>query len=115
MRFGLPPVASYNASPQPNAPTTSETPAISSQGEDALVLQLRLVAAVVRLGGARLVAPSPSRPGDNKSKPGDRIERQTCEQSADLGNAEHAGCKQAQAASATGLLSFALLPAANRS
>src|SRR3954451_20884803 len=28
MRFGLPPVASYNASPQPNAPTTSETAAI---------------------------------------------------------------------------------------
>ena len=81
-----------------------------------LVLQLRiLAAAVVRVGGTSLMLPSPSRPSENEAKPGDWMEEQTWEQSADLRNAEYAGCDQAQAARATGLLSFALLAAACRS
>ena len=81
-----------------------------------LVLQLRiLAAAVVRVGGTSLMLPSPSRPSENEAKPGDWMEEQTCEQSADLRNAEYAGCDQAQAARATGLLSFALLAATCRS
>ena len=78
--------------------------------------QLRiLAAAVVRVGGTSLMLPSPSRPSENEAKPGDWMEEQTCEQSADLRNAEYAGCDQAQAARATGLLSFALLAATCRS
>jgi len=81
-----------------------------------LVLQLRmLTAAVVRLSGTSLMSPSPLRPGENEAKSGDRVEQQTCEQSADLRNAEYSGCDQAQAARDTGLLSFPLLPAACRS
>ena len=67
-----------------------------------------LAAVIVRLCGASLVTPSPS----DEGKPGDRAEQQTREQSADLRDAEHAGCNQAQAARGTGLLSFALLAAA---
>src|SRR6266536_1794047 len=89
---------------------------VMPRSASSLVLQLRVLApTVVRLGGTSLVTPSPSRPCDNEGKPGDRMEQQTCEQSADLRNAEHPGCDQAQAARDTGLLSFALLPAARRS
>ena len=81
-----------------------------------LVLQLRMLAtAVVRLSGTSLVMPSPSGPGDYEGKLGNRVEHQACEQSTDFRNAEYACCNQAQAARATGLLSFTLLPAACRS
>jgi hypothetical protein len=83
---------------------------------DVLILQLRkAAAAVVRLSSTSLMSPSPSRPGENEAKPGDRVKQQTSEQSMDLRNAEYAGCDKAQAARDTGLLSFALLPAACRS
>jgi hypothetical protein len=104
---------------QPSKPAYCETgrPYLRrTSGLGSLVLQLRiLAAAVVRVGGTSLMLPSPSRPSENEAKPGDWMEEQTCEQSADLRNAEYAGCDQAQAARATGLLSFALLAATCRS
>ena len=89
---------------------------LENDADPVLVLELRMAAGtIVRLSGTSLMSPSPSRPGENEGDPGDRLEQQPCEQDADLRNAEHAGCDQAQAARDTGLLSFALFPVARRS
>src|ERR1700735_793122 len=98
---------------RPHPLLVSSAPARENQATDrfatVVLLQLRiLAAAVVRVGGTSLMLPSPSRPSENEAKPGDWMEEQTCEQSEDIRNAEYAGCDQAQAARATGLLSFAL-------
>jgi hypothetical protein len=83
--------------------------------EYVLVLQLRiLAAAVVRLCGAGLVAASPFRPSDDEGNFGDRLEQQACKQSADFGNAWDASGDPTKAERASGLFSFALLPAACR-